>query len=56
MSLNEFIADLQTIRAQYGDIQIWVSSGSPPLTVAVEDMYPNNPSAHDQPEKVVLIR
>ncbi len=54
MYLDKFIADLQLVRAQYGDLPVWVN-GSSPVTVEVEDMYPTNPKPDDVPEKVVLI-
>ena len=54
MHLDELIAQLQLLRAQYGDLPVWLS-GSSPVTVEVEDMYPTNPKPYEAPEKVVLI-
>ncbi len=56
MYLDEFIAQLQMIRAQHGDLPVWVDGGLPPMSAAVEDMYPPNPRPSDHPEKVVMIR
>jgi hypothetical protein len=56
MYLNDFIARLQSLRAQYGDLAVWVDRGTPPMTVTVEEVWPTNPKANDEPEKVVVIR
>lgn len=35
MTLNEFIANLEYIRARYGgDIEVWVKDGVPPSPIA----------------------
>ena len=54
MYLSEFIAQLQIIRAQHGDIQVWVKDGVPPSPHAsIQDMLPIRPS--DPAEKIVWI-
>ena len=56
MYLDEFIAHLQVIRAQHGDVPVWVENGLPPMSATVEDMFPSNRRPTDRPEKIVLIR
>jgi hypothetical protein len=52
--LSDLIAQLQVIRTQYGDIQVWVTNGTPmgPRLV-VEDMMQSNPN--DPMTKVLMI-
>ena len=56
MSLDEFIAQLQVIRAQHGDLPVWVDNGLPPMTVEVVDVYPANRRPSDKPEMAVFVR
>lgn len=54
MYLSDFIAQLQVIRAQYGDLPVWVKDGVPPSPQAtVQEMLAPNPN--DLPEKIVFI-
>jgi len=55
MTLNEFIAQLQQLRAAHGgDLQVWVLKASPMGPGAyVGDMHP--PDFRTPPEKVVYI-
>lgn len=56
MYLDEFIAQLQVMRAQHGDLSVWVENGLPPMMVEVQDMYPPNSRPSDLPEKVAFVR
>ena len=54
MTLSKLIDDLQLLRAQYGDLQVWMENGGPtsPYPV-VKEMFTQG---LDQPtEKVVMI-
>lgn len=54
MYLSEFIAQLQLIRAQHGDLQVWIKDGVPPSPIAiVQEMLPSNPN--EPVEKIVFI-
>jgi hypothetical protein len=55
MYLDDVIAQLQVIRAQYGDIEVWVEAGLPPMSVSVKNMYSPRPKPSETPKKVVWI-
>lgn len=52
--LTDLIDQLQLIRAQHGDIQVWVTNGTPlSPRLVVNDMMP--PNSNDPMQKVLMI-